>query len=119
MAFYPLEDFYRKASQAQSIKPQMTNANFDQFNRSAFKQSIPYIDEMDDHNLTILIKNNIDVISSDILHDDPVYAQILTNQKFISAFIVVNIYNSQPTLRRCKVHYPESKQNRDPSSFVS
>lgn len=87
MAFYPLEDFYRKASQAQSIQPQMTNANFDQFNRSAFKQSIPYIDEMDDHNLTILIKNNIDVISEDILHDDPVYAQILTNQKFISAFI--------------------------------
>lgn len=87
MAFYPLDDFYRKVSQTQPIQPKMVTADFDQFNRSAFKQSIPNINQMDDHNLTVTIKNSIDVISEDILHDDPTYASILTNQKFISAFI--------------------------------
>lgn len=86
MSFYPLSDFYRKASQIQSIKSEVT-PNFDQLNRGIFKQSIPTIDQMDDHSLSVLIKNNIDSIAKDILNDDKEYASILTNQKFISAFI--------------------------------
>lgn len=86
MSFYPLSDFYRKASQIQSIKSEVT-PNFDQLNKGIFKQSIPVIDQMDDHSLSVLIKNNIDSIAKDILNDDKEYASILTNQKFISAFI--------------------------------
>lgn len=87
MSFYPLGDFYQKASQIQSQKPAMIDPNFDQLNRNAFKLAIPTFSQMDEHSLSILIKNNIDTISKDILHDDPEYASLLTDYKFISAFI--------------------------------
>lgn len=84
---YPLNDFYQKASSIQPVAPNLVNTNFDQLNKNAFKESIPLINQMDDHNLSVLIKNNIDVISRDILNGDSDYAHLFTNTKFISCFI--------------------------------
>lgn len=84
---YPLEDFYKKASNQPIEESKLINANFDQLNRSAFKLSIPNIPQMDEHSLAVLIKNNIDIISNDILHDDADYAPLLKDMKFISSFI--------------------------------
>lgn len=84
---YPLNDFYQKASTIQPVTPNLVNTNFDQLNKNAFKESIPLINQMDDHNLSVLIKNNIDVISRDILNGDSDYAHLFTNTKFISCFI--------------------------------
>lgn len=83
---YPLEEFYRKASQQQSKQPVLVDPNFDMLNRSAFKQAIPQFKSMTEDQIAVLIKNNIDVISNDILHDDSAYASILVDSKFISAF---------------------------------
>ena len=85
--FYPLEEINK---QFNSIKPEekkYMNADFDQLSENAFKNSIPNFKNMDEHNLAVLIKNNIDIISKDILRDDPVYAPLLTDQNFIAAFI--------------------------------
>lgn len=87
MSLYPLEDFYRKASQIQSQQQVMVDPNFDQLNRNNFKASIPKLSQMDEHSIATLIKNNIDIISSDILHDDTEYAPLLQDPKFIAAFI--------------------------------
>ena len=87
MSMYPLEDFYRKVSQTQSQQQILVDPNFDQLNRNIFKQSIPNFAIMDDHSIATLIRNNIDIISSDILHDDAAYAPLLRDPKFITAFI--------------------------------
>lgn len=84
---YPLETFYNAASSKQHVEPTLIDAKFDQFNRMAFKNAIPSIHLMDEYNLAILIKNNIDEISSDIIQNNCSYAALLTDVKFISAFI--------------------------------
>lgn len=84
---YPLEEFYIKASQQLPKQPIFVDPNFDMLNRSVFKQSIPQFGSMTENQISVLIKNNIDVIANDILHDDSAYASILVDSKFISAFI--------------------------------
>jgi len=84
---YPLEDFFKQAEQVQPTKPTLITTNFDQLNKNVFKNSIPYISQMDDHNLSVLIKNNIDTISADILQEDQDYAPLFRDQKFLSCFI--------------------------------
>ena len=84
---YPLESFYEQAKTMEPVKPKLVDTNFDQLNRNFFKQSIPKIPFMDEHNLAILIKNNIDTIAADILQNDQEYGQLFRDNKFISSFI--------------------------------
>ncbi len=84
---YPLDSFFQKISQMQPTNPKLIDPNFDRFNRNAFKQSIPTINQMDEHSLSILIKNNLDMIAKDILEGDSDYASLLVNMQFISSFI--------------------------------
>lgn len=83
----PLENFFQAAATMKPVEKKMVDANFDSLNKQAFKMSIPEIDSMDDHVLSIHIKNNLDVISRNILDGDSDYALILMNAKFISCFI--------------------------------
>ena len=84
---YPLEGFFQKASNMQPVNPKLVDPNFDQLNRNAFKQAIPAINQMDEHSLSVLIKNNLDVISRDILEGDSDYAPLFINMRFINSFI--------------------------------
>lgn len=84
---YPLEDFYKQTAQMKQIQPQLEMVNFEQFNKRAFKNAIPQFNQMDEHSITILIKNNIDIIADDILHEDKEYVALFQDSKFISAFI--------------------------------
>ena len=83
----PLDGFFQKASELTPTNPKLVDTNFDQLNRNAFKLAIPSINQMDEHNLSILIKNNLDIIAKDILDGDSDYAPLLVNTKFISSFI--------------------------------
>lgn len=116
---YPLDEFFQKASQMPPSSPKLVNTNFDQLNKNAFKLSIPSIDTMDEHNLAILIKNNLDIISKDIIDGDTAYAPLLTNPKFISSFIrAVNSVPIDYTLQiACnKITYDYfTSDNPDPS----
>ena len=58
---YPLEGFFQKASNMHPVNPKLVDPNFDQLNRNAFKQAIPAINQMDEHSLSVLIKNNLEV----------------------------------------------------------
>lgn len=84
---YPLEGFYSRASQQIPQPQQQVYPDFNQLNRDSFKLAIPNIPTMDNHSLAVLIKNNIDIISNDILQEDPVYATLFRDPNFISAFI--------------------------------
>ena len=89
----PLDGFFQKASQMPPSNPKLVDPNFDQLNRNAFKQAIPHINNMDEHSLSVLIKNNLDIIAKDIIDNDAAYVPLLTNMKFISSFIrAVNFY---------------------------
>lgn len=94
MGFYPLEEFYRQATQLKPQEKTMVNADFNTLNRNNFKMAIPTIDQMNEHEISILIKNNLDIISTDILKDDVAYVPLLRNTKFISSFI--RVINSVP-----------------------
>lgn len=83
----PLDGFFQKASQMPPSNPKLVDPNFDQLNRNAFKQAIPNINNMDEHSLSVLIKNNLDIIAKDIIDNDAAYVPLLTNMKFISSFI--------------------------------
>ena len=83
----PLEGFDNQVQNMQPVTPKLVSASFDQLNRNIFNQSIPSIPQMDEHNLAILIKNNIDVIAMDILQNDQDYGPLFRDQKFISSFI--------------------------------
>ena len=83
---YPLEEFYHQAINYKPEQPKLIDANFDQLNKNAFKMAIPNIPQMDEYSLSILIKNNIDTISKDILHGDAEYVPLLRDGKFIASF---------------------------------
>lgn len=82
-----LNKFYKDATNTKeaTTKP-AANLNFDKF-ISDFKSNIPNLINMEDNKLAILIKNNLDIISRDILDDSTEYNQLLTNSKFIANFI--------------------------------
>lgn len=84
---YPLDKFIQRMENAPKDTPTLIDTNFDQLNSSAFKMAIPTINQMDEHSLSILIKNNIDIISKDIISGDCAYTDLLTNEKFILSFI--------------------------------
>ena len=85
---YPLEDFYKSTQNMQpTVQSRIVTPDFSLMNRDAFKQAIPNISQMDEYSLSVLIKNNIDVISYDILNNDRAYAPLLRDAKFISALI--------------------------------
>lgn len=116
---YPLEGFFQKASNMQPVNPKLVDPNFDQLNRNAFKQAIPTINQMDEHSLSVLIKNNLDVIARDILEGDSDYAPLLVNMRFINSFIrAVNSvpidYTTQLACNKITYDYFTS-ENPDPT----
>lgn len=87
MGLYPLEEFYRQAIKLKPQERTMVDANFESLNKNNFKMTIPRIEQLDEHEIATLIKNNLDIISTDILKDDVAYAPLLRNPKFINSFI--------------------------------
>ena len=67
---------------------------FEGLDEGYFKRLIPSIPTMTDHELEMAIKNNLDVIASDILEGDTIYAPLLVDYRFISCFI--RVINSVP-----------------------
>lgn len=116
---YPLDKFFQEAASMSPTTPRLVDTNFDQLNRHAFKNVIPSINQMDEHNLSILIKNNLDIISKDILEGDSDYAPLLVNMRFISSFIrAVNSvpidYTTQLACNKITYDYFTS-ENPDPT----
>lgn len=84
---FPFEGFYDKAKSYQPPQPKIVEPSFDLLNKDNFKSHIPSISLMDEHALSVLIKNNIDIIANDILKEDPAYVPLLVDKKFIASFI--------------------------------
>ena len=55
----------------------MVNTNFDSFNSNSFKQATMNIHTMDEHQIAMLVKNNIDEIVEDIMSGNIPYINIL------------------------------------------
>ena len=86
MTVNPLENFYNMGSQIPPIEKNMVSHTIEDLNRNAFKNTIPSLPEMDEYSIISLIKNNIDIITDDILREDKSYVPILRSPKFIDAF---------------------------------
>lgn len=86
---YPLEGYLAQAQNLQPTQPTLVAPDFSQLNRDAFRLAIPSIPQMDDHQLAVLIRNNIDSISKDVLNNAAAYGPLLREGKFISALIRV------------------------------
>lgn len=84
---FPLDNFNNQLKKIKPVEKKFISTNFDQLSENIFKNSIPNFPNMGEHDLAVLIKNNIDIISKDILKGDQIYAPLLTDQKFIAAFI--------------------------------
>ena len=95
----PLNGFYEKAMN--TVPTQLsTDINFDYFDNEAFKKMVneKRVDFSNEHNLAIIIKNNIDEIVNDILSGYIPYRGYFENDIFIAAFIrainsIPNNYN--------------------------
>lgn len=83
----PLQGFYESASRQHPVQKNMVNVDFNSMNKCAFKSSLATIGTLDEHSLAVLIKNNIDEITEDILTNRVPYANLFRDMRFISAFI--------------------------------
>lgn len=82
----PFGNFYNRAIQTVQ-NPTMVNTSFDSFNQNAFKQMVPNINTMDEHQIAIVVKNNIDEIVEDILCENIPYIHIFSNPQFVNGFL--------------------------------
>lgn len=81
----PFGNFYNRA--INTVPNQnMVNTNFDSFNSNSFKQAAMNINTMDEHQIAMLVKNNIDEIVEDIMSGNIPYINIFTNHQFINGF---------------------------------
>ena len=82
----PFGNFYDKAI---NIVPNqnLVNTNFEGFNQNTFKQMVQNINGMNEHQIAIMVKNNIDEIVEDILCENIPYIHIFINYQFINGFI--------------------------------
>ena len=86
MYHQPLDGFFDKAVNTKP-RSQMVNTSFGDLNQNAFKASLNNIPNMDEHQIAILVKNNIDEISGDILSGTIPYISLFEDSKFINGFI--------------------------------
>lgn len=85
---YPFEGFLNQVLKTPAPPPPPTvDADFSMFIKDAFKTSISSIPQMDENQLSNLVRNHLDSITSDILNNDPSYSVILRDRKFVSAFV--------------------------------
>ena len=85
----PLESFMNSAATSRRTQPNLVDTDFNSFSKDAFKRYIVPIqnNQIEDHDLCIIIKNNLESICKDIIDDDKTYVPLLTNPKFVSCFI--------------------------------
>lgn len=87
-----LNNFYSKVASTPITPPIKDtieiNAN-PLINRDAFRQKIPYIDQIPDYELLSLIKSSLDIIIMEINNGDTEYINAVTNHKFLDAFTKV------------------------------
>lgn len=82
----PFNGFFDKAIKV----PHQTNdvqTSFNGLHKSAFKNSLNGILDMDEHHIAVIVKNNIDEIADDILSGNIPYIGIFGNSNFINGFI--------------------------------
>ena len=81
-----LNGFYDKTIQYDP-QPQSQSISFNRFEKDYFKNQLGMIDQMNEHDLAVLICNYIQDICRDILNNDKAYNGALVNTAFIRAFI--------------------------------
>lgn len=82
----PLESFFEQSKNIKTEDEKMTDANFNCFDSSHFKNTIINCVNMNDYDLCIFLKNNIEKLCEDIMRGDiNSYAGHFQNDKFISA----------------------------------
>ena len=83
----PLESFFEQSKNIKTEDEKMTDANFNCFDSSHFKNTIiNCVNNMNDYDLCIFLKNNIERLCEDIMRGDiNSYAGHFQNDKFISA----------------------------------
>lgn len=84
----PLAGFVDDIRRIQQIPPEKVNIDFGYLNKNAFKQRLNMmVNSSDEYSLSVFIKNNVEIIASDIVNGDKSYATLLVNPNFISAFV--------------------------------
>lgn len=85
----PLEKFFEQTKNIQIKDPKMVDIEFSAFNASQFKNNIVNcINTMDDYNLCMFLKNNIEALCQDIMREQIApYAGHFQNDKFVNALI--------------------------------
>lgn len=85
----PLEKFFEQSKNIQLPEQKMADINFDSFNASQFRNNIVNcVSTMDDYNLCIFLKNNIEALCQDIMREQiSQYAGHFQNDKFVNALI--------------------------------
>ena len=82
----PLQGFYDKGINTRP-QNQYIDADFNSLNQTAFKLAVPGIANMDEHQIAILVKNNIREITEDILSGSIPYINLFDDFKFINGFV--------------------------------
>ena len=66
-------------------EPESVDINFDKFNESYVSKVLSNIDNISEHDLSVIIKNNMERFTEDVLNGDESYAHLLSNKKFVSS----------------------------------
>lgn len=83
----PLDGFFEKANSIVPKTQPTVEPDFNSLNRDAFIMAIPNIPNMDEHQIAILVKNNIDSITDQILSGKVPYINLFSDINFINGFI--------------------------------
>ena len=73
----PFSNFIEKACK----EPESVDINFDKFNESYVSKVLSNIDNISEHDLSVIIKNNMERFTEDVLNGDESYAHLLSNKK--------------------------------------
>lgn len=85
----PLEKFFEQTKNIQPKDEKMVDIGFDNLNAANYKNNVLHcIETMDDYNLCMFLKNNIESLCQDIMREQIApYAGHFQNDKFVNALI--------------------------------
>lgn len=82
----PFQDLMEQAQRYPAPQPVFTQPNLDELDKSFFKNKLA-ANQLNEYELSSLIKNNIENMADDILRGDQFYSPYLMNPVFVKAFI--------------------------------
>lgn len=86
---YPLQNFYEDVNKMKPEQKPLVQTNFEYFDKTVFKRMMANPGVMNDHDLSMFIKNNLEFICTDILSGDKSYVNAFVDRRFLHLFIRV------------------------------